>query len=183
MDGFCLMNYEQMREWAERALGTSRLLGDRPLTAAAVAVLTFASAASGATAEAEARRPEATALVADLDDAELARRLDAAVNLAGAELYLDRYAEAQGHAERSLSVARATGQSEFIPLADSILGQVKLLRGHLAEAGELLDNAVECARLSGNVQALAGTSSTALSPRSPPATSRSPSRPPKRTST
>jgi DNA-binding CsgD family transcriptional regulator len=157
MDGFCLMNYEQMREWAERALGTSRLLGDRPLTAAAVAVLTFASAASGATAElAEARRPEATALVADLDDAELARRLDAAVNLAGAELYLDRYAEAQGHAERSLSVARATGQSEFIPLADSILGQVKLLRGHLAEAGELLDNAVECARLSGNVQALAG---------------------------
>jgi DNA-binding CsgD family transcriptional regulator len=53
-------------------------------------------------------------------------------------------------------VARATGQSEFIPLADSILGQVKLLRGHLTEAGELLDNAVEGARLSGNVQALAG---------------------------
>ena len=156
MDGFFLMNYEQMREWAQRALSTARLLDDRPLTAAAVAVLTFASAASGATAEAEARWPEATTLVADLDDAELARRLDAAANIAGAELYLDRYAEAQSHAERTLSVARATGQSEFIPLADSILGQVKLLRGHLAEAAELLDNAVEGARLSGNVQALAG---------------------------
>ena len=99
---------------------------------------------------------EAAALVADLDDAELALRLDAAVNLAGAELYLDRYEEAEAHAERALAVARATGQSEFIPLAVSILGQVKLLRGHLAEAGELLDNAVEGARLSGNVQALAG---------------------------
>jgi DNA-binding CsgD family transcriptional regulator len=156
MDGFFLMNYEQMREWAERALSTARLLDDRPLTAAAVAVLTFASAASGATAEAEARCPEATAVVAALDDAELARRLDAAVNLAGAELYLDRYAEAQSHAERALSVARATGQSEFIPLADSILGQVKLLRGNLAEAAEVLDIAVEGARLSGSVQALAG---------------------------
>jgi DNA-binding CsgD family transcriptional regulator len=156
MDGFFLMNYEQMREWAQRALSTTRLLDDRPLTAAAAAVLTFASAASGASTEAEARCPEATALVDDLEDAELAHRLDAAVNLAGAQLYLDRYAEAQSHAERALSVARATGLSEFIPLADSILGQVKLLRGHLAEAAELLDNAVEGARLSGNVQALAG---------------------------
>ena len=156
MDGFFRMDYELMREWAERALSTARPLGDRPLTAAAVAVLAFASATSGATPEAEAHRSEAAALVADLDDDELALRLDAAANLAGAELYLDRYEEAGAHAERALSVGRATGQSEFIPLPYSILGQVKLLRGQLAEAGELLDNAVEGARLSGNVQALAG---------------------------
>jgi ATP/maltotriose-dependent transcriptional regulator MalT len=156
MDGFFHMDYVLMREWAERALDVARPIGDRPLTAAAVAVLTFASAAGGATAEAETRRSEAAILVADLGDAELALRLDAAVNLAGAELYLDRYQEAGVHAERALSVARATGQREFIPLAYSILGQVKLLRGQLAEAGDLLDNAVEAARLSGNVQALAG---------------------------
>lgn len=60
------------------------------------------------------------------------------------------------HAERALSVARATGQSEFIPLAHSILGQAQLLRGRLAEAGAILDDAVEGARLTGNVQALAG---------------------------
>jgi len=156
MGGFFHMDYELMREWAERALDAARPIGDRPLTAAAVAVLTFASAAGGATAQAETRRSEAAKFVADLDDAELAQRLDAAVNLAGAELYLDRYAAAEAHAERAMSVARATGQSEFIPLADSILGQVKLLRGQLAEAGELLDNAVEAARLSGNIQALAG---------------------------
>ena len=156
MDGFFHMDYELMREWAERALSTARPLGDRPLTAAAVAVLAFASATSGATPDAEERRSEAAALVADLDDDELALRLDAAVNLAGAELYLDRYEEAGAHAERAIAVGRATGQSEFIPLPYSILGQVKLLRGQLAEAAELLDNAVEGARLSGNVQALAG---------------------------
>jgi ATP/maltotriose-dependent transcriptional regulator MalT len=156
MDGFFRMDYELMREWAERALSTARPLGDRPLAAAAVAVLAFANATSGATPEAESHRSEAAALVADLDDDELALRLDAAANLAGAELYLDRYEDAGAHAERAISVGRATGQSEFIPLPYSILGQVKLLRGHLAEAGELLDNAVEGARLSGNVQALAG---------------------------
>jgi tetratricopeptide (TPR) repeat protein len=156
MDGFFRMDYELMHEWAERALSAAQSLDDRPLTAAAVAVLAFASAAGCATEEARTRCFEAAALVADLEDAKLAFRLDAAVNLAGAELYLDRYEEAEAHAERALSVARATGQSEFIPLAVSILGQVKLLRGHLAEAGELLDDAVESARLSGNVQALAG---------------------------
>ena len=156
MDAFFHMDYELMRSWAERARDTAGPLGDRPLAAAAAAVLTFANAADGATAEARTRRSEAAELVAALDDAELAVRLDAATHLAGAELYLDQYAEAGVHADRALSVARATGQSEFIPLADSILGQAKLLGGHLAEAGELLDNAVEGARLSGNIQALAG---------------------------
>jgi DNA-binding NarL/FixJ family response regulator len=156
MDGFFRMDYARMREWAERALRGARPLGDQPLTAAAVAVLAFGSAASGATEEAWAYLLDAEALVADLDDAALARRLDAAANLAGAELYLDRYEEAAAHAERALSVARKTGQSEYIPLPYSILGQVRLLRGQLVEAAELLDNAVEGARLSGNVQALAG---------------------------
>jgi ATP/maltotriose-dependent transcriptional regulator MalT len=156
MDGFFLMEYERMRTWAEEALKTARPLDDRPLTAAAVALLAFASAASGATADAETHSTEAAALVADLADDELALRLDAAANLAGAELYLDRYEDAGVHAERAMAVGLATGQSEFIPLPYSILGQVKLLRGQLAEASEMLDNAVEGARLSGNVQALAG---------------------------
>ena len=156
MDAFFHMDYELMRSWAERARDTATPLEDRPLAAAAAALLTFANAADGATQEARSRSVEAAALVAALDDAELAVRLDAATHLAGAELYLDQYAEAGVHADRALSVARATGQSEFIPLADSILGQAKLLSGHLADAGELLDNAVEGARLSGNIQALAG---------------------------
>jgi ATP/maltotriose-dependent transcriptional regulator MalT len=156
MDGFFRMDYGRMREWAERALSAARPLGDRPLTAAAVAVLAFGNAASGATKEAEGHRVEAAVLVDDLDDDALALRLDAAANLSGAELYLDRYEQAAAHSERALSVARKTGQSEYVPLPFSILGQVKLLRGQLVEAAELLDNAVEGARLWGNVQALAG---------------------------
>jgi DNA-binding NarL/FixJ family response regulator len=156
MDGFFLMEYERMRTWAERALRTAQPLDDRPLTAAAVALLAFASAASGATEDAETHRKQAATLVDELADEELAVRLDSAANLAGAELYLDHYPDAEAHAERAMAVALATGQSEFIPLPYSILGQVKLLRGRLEEARDMLDNAVEAARLSGNVQALAG---------------------------
>ncbi len=156
MDAFARMDYPRMRDNAEGALSIARLLGDRPLFAAASSVLAFALAAGGATVQAQAAVVDATTLVAALDDGELGIRLDAAANLAGAELYLDHYPAAEHHAQRALSVARTTAQSEFIPLADSILGQVKLLTGQLNEAGLLLDNAVECARLSGNVQALAG---------------------------
>ena len=52
MDGFFRMDYERMRRCAEQALSTARPLGDRPLTAAAVALLAFGNAASGATEEA-----------------------------------------------------------------------------------------------------------------------------------
>ncbi len=91
MDGFHLMDYARMCEWAERALTTAQGLDDRPLAAAAAAVLAFANAANGAIAVAETRCSQAAALVADLSDDQLAIRLDAAVHLAGAELYLDRY--------------------------------------------------------------------------------------------
>jgi predicted ATPase/DNA-binding CsgD family transcriptional regulator len=156
MDGFALMDYGRMRHWAERALSTARPLEDRPLIAASAALLAFACAASGATELAERHCQEAAALVADLGDNELALRLDAAVNLAGAELYLDRYGDARAHAGRALDLGRATGQTELIPLAYSILGQIELQHGRLADAAGLLDDALESARLSGNVQALAG---------------------------
>jgi DNA-binding CsgD family transcriptional regulator/Cdc6-like AAA superfamily ATPase len=156
MDGFALMDYGRMRDWAERAVNTAHGLGDRPLAAAATAVHVFACAADGAIAVAKTHRHEATAMVADLSDHQLALHLDTAVHLAGAELYLDCYPEAEAHADRAIAVGLATGQSELVPLAYSILGQVKLLRGQLDEAAELLDNVVDGARLSGNVQALAG---------------------------
>jgi DNA-binding NarL/FixJ family response regulator len=156
MDGFSLMDYGRMCEWADRAVTEAHGLGDQPLAAAATAVHAFASAADGDIAVAEARRREAAAMVAELSDHQLALHLDTAVHLAGAELYLDYYAEAEAHADRAITIGLATGQSELVPLAYSIIGQVKLLRGQLAEAAELLDNAVDAARLSGNVQALVG---------------------------
>src|SRR5439155_1963018 len=155
MNGFWRTRYESMLEPAERAVSAARLLGNPPLSAAALAVLTLARAFTGATERAQTDRSEAAALVDSLSDDELALRLDAATYLAGAELYLDRFAEADAHAARALALGRATGQGELFLVLYQILGRVWYVRGKLAEATELLDGAIDAARLLGNPHALA----------------------------
>ena len=156
VDGFYRMEYEAMRGWAERALCAARTLGSPPLTAAALALLTYAATLDGAMAEAKDTWSEAVVLVDALSDDELALRLDAAVNLAAAELDLERFAEAGAHAERAMAVGEATGQSDIVPILVYCLAWVRRRRGELASSAELLDDAVENARLSGNDHSLAG---------------------------
>jgi DNA-binding CsgD family transcriptional regulator len=152
-DGIFGGDYGSMREAAEEALEAARPLGDRPLIAAASAALLLADAFAGATAAAEARRPEVVALVEAMSDEELARRIDGAANLAVAELFLDRYPEAETHAARTLAVGRMTGQLHLTVF--TTLGTARYMQGRLAEAGQVLDPAIEAARVSGNDQSLA----------------------------
>jgi ATP/maltotriose-dependent transcriptional regulator MalT len=154
MNGFWRSDYAAMRESAERAAAAARPLQDAPLTAAALAVLALADSMTGAAERTEVDHSEAAALVDSLSDDELALRLDAAAWLAGAELYLDRYAEADTHAARALTIGRATGQGELFLVLVQILGRVWFVRGRLAEACDLLDGGIEAARLQGNTQAL-----------------------------
>jgi DNA-binding CsgD family transcriptional regulator/tetratricopeptide (TPR) repeat protein len=154
MNGLWRARYAEMQESAERAVHAARLLQDRPLVAAGLAVLAFADSMTGAAERARSACSEAAAVVGSLADEELARRLDAGAWLAGAELYLDRYAEADRHAGRALALGRATGQGELFLVLVQILGRVWFVRGRLAEAAELLDGGIEAARLLGNTQAL-----------------------------
>ncbi|HEY7691645.1 MAG TPA: AAA family ATPase [Gaiellaceae bacterium] len=149
--------HEQMHAAAERALRAAKNLGDAPLTAAALAELALADSILGAAGRAESNRSEAAALVDALTDDELARHLEAAAWLSGVELYLDRYADGEGHANRALAVARATGQGELFLLLVATLGGLLRQRGKLAEAAELLDGGIEAARLLGNTHALIWT--------------------------
>ena len=151
---FYRMEYEAMREWGERALAAARDLSDPPLTAASTAVLAVAAAFLGAVADAKSRSSEAAALVDTLADDELGLRLDALANLATAELYLHRYENAGEHAQRGLVIARATGQGDISPILVPVLSNVLHTTGRIAESADLLDEAVEAARLSGNAQAL-----------------------------
>jgi DNA-binding NarL/FixJ family response regulator len=158
--------FAAMHETAERAVIAARRLGDPGLTAAALARLALAASIMRAPDQAEAHRAEAVALFESLSDDELAGNLDAGALLAGVELYLDRYADADAHANRTLAMARATGQGERVLVLVQVLGGVWRQRGKLAEAGELLDGGIEAARLLGNTHALvwslSGRSSAAL---------------------
>jgi DNA-binding CsgD family transcriptional regulator/tetratricopeptide (TPR) repeat protein len=151
---FYRMDYEGMRAWGERALGVTRALDELPPAAASLAVMAVAMAFTGPVPEAEAYRSVAAALVDALSDDELANRLDALTNLSAADLYLHRYDDATRHADRGLAIARATGQAEVAPFLIPALVTVLHTTGRVAEAAELLDEAVEAARLSRNVEAL-----------------------------
>jgi DNA-binding NarL/FixJ family response regulator len=151
---FYRMDYRGMREWGSRAAEVAQAAGDRPLVAAATAVLAVADAFVGAIASAQAHRLRAGALADALSDAEAARRLDGLAHLATAELYLHRYADAGRHAERGLALARATGQGDVSPVLVPVLATALHMRGEIPAAAELLDGAVEAARLSGNAQEL-----------------------------
>ena len=155
-----------MHESAQAALDDARVLGEPPFTAAALAVLGFGESLMRDADAADATRAEATALIDSLTDVELGRYPEAAAWLAGAELYLDRYAEADAHASRALAVARSTGQGELFLVLVQILGGVWRQRGKLTQAAELLDGGIEAARLLANTHALvwslSGRSTVAL---------------------
>jgi ATP/maltotriose-dependent transcriptional regulator MalT len=156
LNEFYRSKYHSMYGWAQRAVSAARALGDAPLTAAALAMPALACAMTGEGGPAQGCRAGAASLVDSLCDSELSRRLDAAAWLAAAELYLDRYAEADAHATRALALARATGQEELFLVLYQILGRAWYVRGKLDQATELLDGAIEAARLLGQTQALAG---------------------------
>jgi DNA-binding NarL/FixJ family response regulator len=155
LNEFYRSRYEAMHDWAGRAVSAAKELGDAALMAAGFAMSALADAITGSTETARSHRAEAAALVDGLSDDELSLRIDAAAWLAAAELYLDLYPEADAHASRALTLARATGRGDpFGPY--QILPRVWYVRGRLAQAAKLLDGGIEAARLLGTPPALSG---------------------------
>jgi DNA-binding NarL/FixJ family response regulator len=144
---------ESVREWARRALEAAREVGERPLVAAAAAILTLGHAVAGSVSEAQDAYAEVSALIASMSDEQLSARVDAAAYLCSAGTYLDRYDEAVAHAERALRLGRAAGRLH--PTLIPALGAAHFMRGRLAEAAGVLDGGVEAARLAGIIQSTA----------------------------
>ena len=153
-DSLYLGDYDAMRAWASRAVDAAALLDKKALTASALAIRALASAVSGRAAEGQAFSGDAAALIDSLADEQLGGRLDALAHLATADFYLENFAGAGSHAERALRIGRATGKGDLFPLVVPMLGGSLWVRGRMAEAGEVLDDAIAAARLVDNPQGL-----------------------------
>jgi DNA-binding CsgD family transcriptional regulator len=156
LNEFYRSRYEAMQRWADRAAAEAKTIDDPALTAAALAMPALSAAMAGPTGPALLHRTEAAAFVDGLDDEQLSPRPDAAGWLAIAEVYLDLYADADVHATRALLLGRSSGRGDALHRLYPVLPRVWYVRGRLAEAGELLDGAIEAARLLGSPPALAG---------------------------
>jgi DNA-binding NarL/FixJ family response regulator len=149
-----LADHRGMLEWGRRALEAADEVGDVTLSAAALAAYTMGATFAGQVDFAREQHVRAASLVDSLADDELLSRLDALSNLATAELYLDLHALTCRHGERGLSLARSTGRTQLLPILIPILGCSLWMTGELRRSAEVLDEAIEGARLVDNAQGL-----------------------------
>jgi len=154
VDALFSADYEAMHAWALRAADAATPLGDRVLGAATLAVRAAGAALGGAVVNARVYREQAAELVDRLSDDELSRRLDVLFHLANAEMYLDHFEDVCRHTDRALRIGRATGQGDLFPILLPMLGTALWLQGRVAESTEVLDGAVEAARLVDNPHGL-----------------------------
>jgi DNA-binding CsgD family transcriptional regulator/tetratricopeptide (TPR) repeat protein len=154
LDAYQPADYPGMADWGERALAAARPLDDRALEATALAVTALGRACSGDVAGARGARDEAAALIDDLPDDDLVRWPQALQWLAAAEFYLNLFQDAVDHGRRGLAVARASGRGELFPGMTQALASALIVRGYLGEAAELLDGAIDAARLTDNATSL-----------------------------
>src|ERR671939_31122 len=89
-------------------------LRDRPLLTAAVVNQAAVEYATGRVLDALRRLDEAAAMVDDLDDHELAERIEAITQLGSVECSVERFDDARRHLERALALARESGHTELV---------------------------------------------------------------------
>jgi ATP/maltotriose-dependent transcriptional regulator MalT len=155
LNAFYAGDYERMREWGRRAGELARELDEDPLAAASLACLAFAGSATGPVGDAQGHCSQAATLIDAMGDAQLRDWLDALTHLCGAEYCLDRFEDAIRHASRGIALGRTAGRGDLFPgLAQTLAGAL-FSTGRLREAGALIADMADAARLTDNAVGLA----------------------------
>src|SRR5205085_5958901 len=97
VNGLYIPDYEQTCRWAREAHLIARAVGDPLLTAMAASLVAYGVCSLGRAEEAEPYVEEARSLLHDLEDAELATRLEASFYLGWAEHFMERFDDAILH--------------------------------------------------------------------------------------
>jgi DNA-binding NarL/FixJ family response regulator len=149
-----LSNQDRMLEWGRLAVEAAIGLGDPAYLGAALAAYAMGAAFAGQESLALEQHDRCAGLVDVMPDEIIVSRLDSLSHLTMAELYLDRHVLGCIHGERALELARATGQTRLLPTLTPILGMSLAMTGEMRRSAEVLDDAIEAARLVGDAQGL-----------------------------
>ncbi len=164
-------SYPDVRDDVARTLELARSLGDEVAEAGALAVTALGEAYEGNTVAAAEAADRAAALIDSLTDQDLAGLCEPLARLGWAEAFLERYADAERHAERGLVVARRGGRLYVVPHLLLCQSHVQVLTLRLRSALELAEEAETIARSIGSDEVLAfvlASKSQALIPALPP---------------
>jgi DNA-binding NarL/FixJ family response regulator len=153
-DAFLQGDGDLLRTSATRAVELAAAAGEPLLEAAATAQLAFAALHAGAAAEAERLRASACARIDELADDRVVDRLEVAYYVGIMEHLLERPRDAERHLQRVLAAAQETGRTFVLAPAGAVLAETLLRLGRVAEATEAASDAVDVARLTGNLQSV-----------------------------
>nr|WSX52379.1 AAA family ATPase [Streptomyces sp. NBC_00974] len=147
--------YPEVREDILRTLELARRLGDEPAEAGALTITALGETYGGDLVTARELTDRAGAKVDALADRELAGLCEPLARLSWAEFYLERYADAERHAERGLALARRTVPLHLLPHLLLCKAIVLMNTCRPAPALELVDEAESIARGIGSDELLA----------------------------
>jgi tetratricopeptide (TPR) repeat protein len=151
------MEFPSMLDWTERAHAAAQAVGDRAALVSTTGAVAFAHELCGEVPAAHRMLDEAIALIGGLTDEELVLCLEyGGGNVAATALDLGRVREAGAVIERMLSAARARGRGSIVPML-FWTGLIRSALGRLDDAAEVLDTAIEIARLHGHASNLGWT--------------------------
>ena len=147
--------YPEIRADVARTLELARSLGDEVAQAGALAIAALGETYEGTMGAARAAADRAAGLVDALTDHDLAGLCEPLARLGWAEAFLERYADAERHADRGLAVARRGGRLYVLPHLLLCKAYVRLQTLRLDSAVELADEAETIARGIGSDELLA----------------------------
>ncbi|MFD2688241.1 AAA family ATPase [Streptomyces phyllanthi] len=148
-------SYPTVRSDVARTLAVARSLGNEAGVAGVLTVAALGEAYEGETAVASDFAQQAAALVDSLPDDDLRGLCEPLARLGWAEAFLERFADAERHADRGLAIARRTGQLHLLPHLLLCKAHVRVQTCRLASAVELSDEAEDIARGIGSDELLA----------------------------
>lgn len=148
-------SYPTVRADMAHTLAVARSLGDEVGVTGALAVAALGEAYEGETADADTYARQAADLVDSLPDDDLTGLCEQLARLAWAEAFLERFADAERHADRGLAIARRTGRLALLPHLLLCKAHVHIQICRPVSAVELADEAEDIARGIGSDELLA----------------------------
>ncbi|WP_236719228.1 helix-turn-helix transcriptional regulator [Wenjunlia vitaminophila] len=141
--------FPEVREELARTLAEARARGDEAGEAELLTLTAMGEAYEGRVATAGTQVDAAAALVDVVTDGDLITQCESLVRLGWSEVFLERYADAERHAERGVLVARRAGRP--FALAHLLLcsAYAHLMTGRVTAALGLADESVAVARALG----------------------------------
>jgi hypothetical protein len=116
VDGFYALDLAAMTTWPSAPAGMRQHSATSSIRSAPRASSRSRPRSTGHVETAGAASTNAAHAADAMPDDQFVEDPNVLSTLATAEFYLDRYPEANGHVERALTVARASGRGQYVPL-------------------------------------------------------------------